>query len=1175
MPRRNRSIGGPLPGTNELVPAAQLSLQLADSLAGAMQLGTAVSVLRVILDTVQQVKSNKDSCLRLARRATAFVLNIRDTMDGKWDPAPPSLKESVDRFESLLLSIKDWMCDLAKTHMFTRFVKKDRIKDKITDFELQLIDTVSQFQNTVLVELQHIHEPDMHSQMIVGFKRGLRPQDDDGFPLVHRSDLVLHGMTPMGGGWWQNLAEASINGRQRKKDDLEFLKSVWDARFPQLYGVSQQTSANPEFIIIHNVGITDIRAFITPYLQQGHLLEVAAIATRIAEHLRAGLTMLASTGRWPAIYDQQEQPSLAMLSSLVVNNRGNLVIGGGHRIRSTAPESSRAVGVVMPRGKYSENGTQGRSLVWVKMTVPEGPANWPIKLLVLYCSPAPASPAQVSETLLVDLRDADWTTSILRELRASMASPDPASTKKTFVSVGNIGHVLGPLYAKILGEDEPFRKRRLTGHVFEGQFEEMHISEVMTDIVRFTFRNPTSISYQHQFSIHQKPKDDPSEKSARWQSIVANVARFARGSNITPDTMILSKWQLNHASRLLPELLCNKKVTGHRTSAVISSNFKYSEASPPPEVHFFLSYEDWTTSYWSYEAEYKPVGEREAITEPTVLPGTDMRGFYIQFIPEDFEVLPDDESALATTSTRQGDEKILDDRPEADRIPPVSLLYHGFGHVMDSFTHKGIHVDEVQHNLERRVDDFAVKMTAFYRNEELRRRTGLDALGDILGRELTVAAIGGVCTSGHHCGPHKAVTCVVKFKNELVDISSMPMIELTGYVARSHKESLDYQSGPLFKGWNVPSLGLTVIGPYITFYGIIFLGQCQWRLVPLTPMLSCVGSACEGNDRTALYAAFSGALTLLHHIDEDVQRYCLVPPILPHADRWFPYVSELPRYPTSAENTENEKLRFRILRHLAPDPPNHQLYIAKTLCDPEKKIVVKFTRRYSIELHAFCADREHAPSILGFGQVPGGWFVVAMDYISEAVYPSQSTDLVPSSPPPDTTTHLTISSSEDHPRAGLDGGGGSDEASGASPDITELTALEHFSSTLQSAQRRAAEAEGSRRKRARYTGQSEGTIGRQKRALRDLQAQGFHTLPDFFRHRAEKAMQKARIEAMVATATARLRYREEEEESSGTETAVDECSFKIVSEPGTTEGTLEAASNEKALGDSDRTGDNQ
>ncbi|KAH8999499.1 hypothetical protein EDB92DRAFT_970524 [Lactarius akahatsu] len=175
------------------------------------------------------------------------------------------------------------------------------------------------------------------------------------------------------------------------------------------------------------------------------------------------------------------------------------------------------------------------------------------------------------------------------------------------------------------------------------------------------------------------------------------------------------------------------------------------------------------------------------------------------------------------------------------------------------------------------------------------------------------------------------------------------------------------------------------------------------------------------------------------------------------------------------------------------------------------------------------------------------------------------------------TTHLTINSSEDHPSAGLGGDGGGDEASGANPDITELTALEHFSSILQSAQRRAAEAEGSRRKRTRYTGQSERTTRRQKKALRDLQAQGFHTLPDFFRQKAEKAMQKAKVEAMVAAATARLRYREEEEESSGTETTADECYFKIVSEPGTTEGTLEpsATSNEKALGDSDRTGDDQ
>jgi hypothetical protein len=63
-----------------------------------------------------------------------------------------------------------------------------------------------------------------------------------------------------------------------------------------------------------------------------------------------------------------------------------------------------------------------------------------------------------------------------------VANPDHVSFKMTFVSVGNISNILGPLYAKILGEDEPFRKRRPTGHVFEGQFEEMHISEVMAEV---------------------------------------------------------------------------------------------------------------------------------------------------------------------------------------------------------------------------------------------------------------------------------------------------------------------------------------------------------------------------------------------------------------------------------------------------------------------------------------------------------------------------------------------------------------------------------------------------------------------------------------------------------------------------------------------------------------------
>jgi len=148
------------------------------------------------------------------------------------------------------------------------------------------------------------------------------------------------------------------------------------------------------------------------------------------------------------------------------------------------------------------------------------------------------------------------------------------------------------------------------------------------------------------------------------------------------------------------------------------------------------------------------------------------------------------------------------------------------------------------------------------------------------------------------------------------------------------------------------------------------------------------------------------------------------------------------------------------------------------------------------------------------------------------------------------TPHVTTRDSEENPQAGA--GLNSDNA-GASSDITELTPLEHFSSILQSAQIRAAEAEVSRKKRAQpshYTGKSERTIRRRKKALMDLQAQGFHTLPDFFVQKAEEAVQKAKMEAI-------LRLREEEEESSGTETTTDKCNSKIVSQPDTFKGMLE------------------
>ena len=106
----------------------------------------------------------------------------------------------------------------------------------------------------------------------------------------------------------------------------------------------------------------------------------------------------------------------------------------------------------------------------------------------------------------MDLRDAQWSTPMLRELRASMVCwalddrsgifsnfgygdvgflvSDPVSRKRTFTVIGNVRKILGLRQSKILGVDEPFRKRISFDHSFKGEFDDVIASEVSPDVTR-------------------------------------------------------------------------------------------------------------------------------------------------------------------------------------------------------------------------------------------------------------------------------------------------------------------------------------------------------------------------------------------------------------------------------------------------------------------------------------------------------------------------------------------------------------------------------------------------------------------------------------------------------------------------------------------------------------------
>jgi serine/threonine protein kinase len=155
----------------------------------------------------------------------------------------------------------------------------------------------------------------------------------------------------------------------------------------------------------------------------------------------------------------------------------------------------------------------------------------------------------------------------------------------------------------------------------------------------------------------------------------------------------------------------------------------------------------------------------------------------------------------------------------------------------------------------------------------------------------------------------------------------------------------------------------------------------QYRLVTLTPALSCMPDASDGRDRRALYTAFTAASVLQAYIQGDVNRYLVAkPPAIQKNTYHFPAISKLRIYGSSAL----EYLKFQILqRH--DDLSNHWLYFAETGGPDSQTILIEFVRHYSVDLHAFCAKSGHAPQVLAYEKLPGGWHAVAMEYILNSV----------------------------------------------------------------------------------------------------------------------------------------------------------------------------------------------
>ncbi|KAJ2932852.1 hypothetical protein H1R20_g4247, partial [Candolleomyces eurysporus] len=291
-------------------------------------------------------------------------------------------------------------------------------------------------------------------------------------------------------------------------------------------------------------------------------------------------------------------------------------------------------------------------------------------------------------------------------------------------------------------------------------------------------------------------------------------------------------------------------------------------------------------------------------------------------------------------------------------------------------------------------------MSRFYRLEDERCDAGLPLLNLILAirsdsatPSLSAAAIGSVRSDGHSVGHsvgrHDGPVTVVEFKNELTGITALPHVEAVAYVAHLHA-CIDGRR-QLLQKWRIPCLGITIIGHEVRFYAIVLLGH-QYRVVSLTPALSCLQSASSGKEREALYRAFAAASELQAHIVADVELHLNTPssPITNGTYR-LPATSKLCSY-----GSPDGYIEFEIMQYHPSRQSYRQLYLAHARSgrDVKNLILVKFSRTYCIELHDYCFKKGHAPRILGFERLPGGWYGIAMEYLSGAS-PVQSAQLEP------------------------------------------------------------------------------------------------------------------------------------------------------------------------------------
>ncbi|KAG1784738.1 uncharacterized protein HD556DRAFT_199681 [Suillus plorans] len=317
-------------------------------------------------------------------------------------------------------------------------------------------------------------------------------------------------------------------------------------------------------------------------------------------------------------------------------------------------------------------------------------------------------------------------------------------------------------------------------------------------------------------------------------------------------------------------------------------------------------------------------------------------------------------SAGATPSAfsiKQDEQEYLCNRPRRAADPiPVTLLEPIFAKFVDDCQN---HQPTVCDN------DFVWQlsqiMSSFHPDELTRMLVFRQVLRDYVGST-------NFTTDGHLLSTNgQFVQVILEVRNEIGSGATEPFAEAMLY----YRKFMEDSKIEIVKLRSViPCIHIIVFGACIGFVGSVFTEKVQSDvLVPIIPLFW------HSTDLSmqVMAARTFGALKIA--IEKLTNLYSHPIPSLEPKDP--PLGCPYPRSYTNSTGhiqqfsyDETQALRDKLI------------FFGETVGDAAgSKICIKFVRHYSPEAHEFCASKGHAPKLIAYNPLPGGWNMVIMDVI--------------------------------------------------------------------------------------------------------------------------------------------------------------------------------------------------